>query len=113
MAPFRVSYVKHTTTYANKLYDVDGFMLLDDENKPVNIFTVKMKDMLARGKIVCYHKPGRPGYRYFCTSKGQQESFCRARQRGMTTSTTPYHVYPDEPGCVLPFEIMGTRSTCP
>jgi hypothetical protein len=112
-ARYRISYTKHPTTFARHLYDVDGYPLTDEDRRPVNLFTAKMKDMLAAGKITCYHRPGRPGYRYFCTSQAQAEAFRKAREKGMTASATPYHVYPDEPGCVLPYESSKARTTAP
>lgn len=101
---FKVWYKKHPTTYAKILYDVEGKALVDEEGKPVNIFTTKMKEMLQRGSIVCYHKPGRPGYRYFCSYTSQADIFQKARRLGYTNVVGPFHVYPDEPGCILPFE---------
>lgn len=101
---FKVWYKKHSTTYARVLYDVTGRALVDEDGNTVNIFTAKMKDMLEKKAIVCHHRPGRPGYRYFCTHPSQADLFKRARRRGMTSFVGPFHVYPDEPGCVLPFE---------
>lgn len=101
---FKVWYKKHPTTYARTLYDVEGKALVDEDGNPVNIFTVKMKEMLKKGSIVCYHKPGRPGYRYFCTYKAQADIFQKARRKGVTNFVGPFHIYPDEPGCILPFE---------
>jgi hypothetical protein len=101
---FRITYDKHTSTYASILYDVEGNVLRDEHNVPVNVFTVQMKTMLDTGDIICYHVPGRPGYRYFCTTKQQGELFRKARKYGHSSSDSPYHVYPDEPGCVLPYE---------
>lgn len=101
---FKVWYQKHPTTYAKVLYDVEGHALVDENNKPVNVFSTKMKEMLEKGEITCYHKPGRPGYRYFCTYKRQADLFQKARRKGMSSSVGPFHVYPDEPGCVLPHE---------
>ena len=101
---YRITYHKHSTTYAKILYDVEGNVLRDEHNIPVNVFTVQMKNMLDNGDIICYHVPGRPGYRYFCTYKKQGELFRRSRARGQSSSTLPFHVYPDEPGCVLPYE---------
>jgi hypothetical protein len=101
---FKVWYKKHPTTYAKILYDVEGRALVDEDGNTVNIFTVKMKDMLEKGTIVCHHKPGRPGYRYFSTYNTQADLFKKARQKGMSNFVGPFHVYPDECGCVLPFE---------
>lgn len=101
---FKVWYKKHPTTYARILYDVEGHALVDENNNPVNVFTAKMKEMLEKGQITCHHKPGRPGYRYFTTYKGQADIFKKARQRGFWSSVGPFHVYPDEPGCILPHE---------
>lgn len=112
-AVFRVSYVKHPSTYARHLFDVDGHLLTDEDGRPVNVFTAKMNDLLTQKKIVCFHKPGRPGYRYFCTSKNQAEQFRRARDKGFTKVLQPYHVYPDEPGCVLPHEGKYLEPTAP
>lgn len=110
---FRISYVKHPSTYARHLFDVDGHLLTDEDGRPVNVFTAKMNDLLTQKKIVCFHRPGRPGYRYFCTSKYQADSFRQARHRGLTPSVQPYHVYPDEPGCVLPHEGKYLETTAP
>lgn len=101
---FRVSYIKHPSTYSRVLYDVDGHVLCDVEGNPINIFKPVMKDMLSQGHVICYHVPGRPGYRYFVHRKKQADDFRKAKKRGMTASTTPYHVYPDEPRSVLPNE---------
>lgn len=101
---YRITYKKHSSTYASTLYDVEGNVLRDEHNVPVNVFTTQMKTMLDNGDIICYHAPGRPGYRYFCTYKKQGELFRRCRRRGQSSSTLPFHVYPDEPGCVLPYE---------
>lgn len=101
---FRITYDKHSSTYATILYDVEGNVLRDEHNVPVNVFTVQMKTMLNNGDIICYHVPGRPGYRYFCTTKQQGELFRKARKYGHSSTDLPYHVYPDEPGCVLPYE---------
>lgn len=101
---FRITYNKHDSTYAKTLYDVEGNVLRDEHNVPVNVFTVQMKTMLDTGDIICYHVPGRPGYRYFCTTKQQGELFRKARKYGHSSYDLPYHVYPDEPGCVLPYE---------
>ncbi len=101
---FKVWYKKHPTTYAKTLYDVEGQALVDEDGNHVNIFTVKMKDMLQKGTISCHHKPGRPGYRYLCTYKTQADLFKKARQRGACNVVGPFHIYPDEPGCILPFE---------
>lgn len=101
---YRISYKKHKSTYARTLYDVEGNVLRDEHNTPVNVFTSQMKTMLENGELLCYHAPGRPGYRYFCSYKKQGDIFRQARRRGLSPSTLPYHVYPDEPGCVLPYE---------
>lgn len=101
---FRVSYAKHSTTYAKVLYDVHGHLLVDEHNAPVNVFTRAMKDMMDKGEILCYHAPGRPGHRYFCTHKKQADEFRGAKKRGFSSFDGPYHVYEDEPGTILPFE---------
>ena len=103
-AKFKTWYKKHPTTYAKILYDVEGRALVDEDGNTVNIFTVKMKELLEKKAIVCYHKPGRPGYRYFCSYKAQADLFQKARRKGTTPFVGPFHVYPDEPGCILPFE---------
>jgi len=100
----RISYTKHSTTYAKTLYDVEGHVLVDERNAPVNLFTREMKDLLSSGKIICCHSPGRPGHRYFCTNKKQGESFRRAKRQGYSSFGLPYHIYEDEPGTVLPYE---------
>jgi hypothetical protein len=101
---YKISYTKHNSTYARTLYDVEGNVLTDEKGNAVNVFMTQMKDMLEKGDIICYHVPGRPGYRYFCTYKKQGDIFKKSRRRGQSPSTLPYHVYPDEPGCILPYE---------
>ncbi len=101
---YRLSYVKHPSTYCKTLHDVDGHVLVDDDGRPVNIFMLSMKEMMLKGSLICYHVPGRPGYRYFVSTKQQGEDFRQAKQRGHSKSTLPYHIYPDEPGCYLASE---------
>lgn len=101
---FKIQYAKHPTTYARTLFDVEGRVLVDEDGNPVNIFTPKMKELMTKKSIVCHHRPGRPGYRYFTVHSKQADLFKKARARGTTPFIGPYHVYPDEPGCILPFE---------
>ena len=101
---FRVAYFKHPSTLARHLYDVEGRLLRDDDGKPLNVWTVKLKEALEKKDVVCFHAPGRPGYRYFVTYKKQGELFRKAKRTGRTAFAQPFHVYPDEPGCVLPYE---------
>ena len=100
----RISYVKHPSTYAKTLVDVEGQKLVDEYNTPLNIFSREMKDMLAKGKLICYHASGRPGHRYFVHTKRQGEFFRLAKKRGYSSFEEPFHVYEDEPGLVLPYE---------
>lgn len=101
---FRISYTKHSSTYAKTLYDVEGHVLVDERNVPVNVFSRTMKEMLERGELICFHSPGRPGHRYFVTHKKQGEDFRRAKKRGYSSFSSPYHIYEDEAGTILPFE---------
>lgn len=101
---FRVSYTVHTTTYAKTLYDVDGNLLVDERNVPVNVFKREMKEMMDRGDLICFHAPGKPGHRYFVTHKQQGEEFRKAKRTGFSSNPNSFHVYEDEPGLVLPFE---------
>lgn len=103
----RVSYIKHATTYAKTLMDVEGHVLLDAYNKPLNIFSKEMKDMLAKGTLICYHSSGRPGHRYFVHTKRQGEFFRLAKKQGYSSFEEPFHVYEDEPGLILPYEGGG------
>jgi hypothetical protein len=103
-ARHRVAYIKHPSTLARRLYDVEGRLLTDEHGKPVNVWTVELKEMLEKREITCFHAPGRPGYRYFVTYKKQGDYFRKAKRIGRTAFPQPYHVYPDEPGCVLPYE---------
>jgi hypothetical protein len=107
---FKIAYTKHMSTYARVLFDVEGHVLRDEEGSPLNIFRSKMKDMLADKRVTCFHVPGRPGYRYFVVSQKQADDFRRAKRRGYMPSSLPYHVYPDEPGSILPHEPDGART---
>ncbi len=102
---FPVRYLKHKTTYARVLYDVDGFPLLDEQGKSLNIFRHRMKELLEQKVITCMHDIyNRPGYRYFIRDKNQRDRFVRDRDRGYTTRRHTYHIYPDEPGVIMPHE---------
>jgi hypothetical protein len=100
----RISYVKHPSTYAKTLVDVEGHKLVGEDNVPLNIFSREMKEMLAKGTLLCYHASGRPGHRYFVHTKRQGEFFRLAKKRGYSSNDEPFHVYEDEPGLVLPYE---------
>ena len=100
----RISYTKHPSTYAKTLVDVEGHRLVGENNVPLNIFSREMKEMLAKGTLICYHASGRPGHRYFVHTKRQGEFFRLAKKRGYSSNDEPFHVYEDEPGLVLPYE---------
>ena len=102
---YRTVYVKHPSTMARRLYDVNGRLIETPTGKPANLYSLEFKEMLDKKKIRCIHNVrNRPGYRYFVTYKAQQDMFIEARDSGFSTVRQAYHVYPDEPGLVLPHE---------
>lgn len=103
---YRTTYVQHPSTYTSRLYDVNGRLLLTPTGKFANVMSLEFKEMLDKKQVRCIHNVRhRPGYRYFISSKAQQETFTRARDTGLSYLRTPYHIYPDEPGVVLPFQV--------
>ena len=103
--PFRIRYTRHTTTYGKTLYDVDGRPILDEHGNRLNLWTPALKDYLAKGQVKCIHVcMQRPGYRFFVVNEQQRQEFVDSRDRGWMPYDTPYHIYEDEPGVMLPYE---------
>lgn len=104
-------FVLHPSTLGKKLYDVEGKLLTDKEDHAVNVWDTRLKEMLSCKAVRCIHVPGRPGYRYFIRSEAQQKDFLQARETGYTTHChSRFHLYPDEPGLVLPCEQRRKKS---
>ena len=91
---FQVKYRLHWNVYADRLYDVDGDLLINDSGKELNFFMREMRELLEDGKIRVIHNI-RIGYRYFITSLEQEARFLREKEYGSEEPTT-YHIYPDE-----------------
>lgn len=83
------------STYASVLYDVEGNPLKNMTGDFLNVRTSAMKSAFDEGSLRLIHCMKEPGYRYFVTSKSQEENFKIHRDVGATRKVT-YHVYVDE-----------------
>jgi hypothetical protein len=91
---YKVRWVKHPSTYAYILYDLQGTPLLDDHGKPMNIRTVALKEALQQKKVRWHHKPGRPGHGFFTHNKLRQIKLFRdAIEKGLCATPSPLVVY--------------------
>lgn len=92
---YHVRLFNHGSLYARSLYDVDGFLLQDEEGNKLNVYTQAMNEAFISKKIRLIHKVSEPGYSYFVTSEEQYRRFEFERENG-SRERTLYHVYADE-----------------
>ena len=83
------------STYGRMLRDVEGFTLVDDEGKLLNVYTRSMKQMMDTGRIRAIRSI-RNGYLYFVTCDFQRRRFQDERQNGSINRNTTYYVYMDK-----------------
>lgn len=83
------------STYARRLYDVDGFTLTDEEGELLNVYTKKMQDALESGRLRAIRSL-RNNYLYFIRKETQRQRFLHEREKGSTQRKITYYVYFDK-----------------
>lgn len=84
------------STYARKLYDVDGFVLLGDDGSLLNVYNKAMKRAFDNKKIRVIHNM-KGEYVYFITSESQRQRFINERENGCPDlHDRTYYIYRDE-----------------
>lgn len=84
------------STYARKLYDVDGFVLMDETTGDfLHVYTRLMKDAFDSGRLRVIHNV-REGYVYFITNDEQSRRFQEERKEGSDIRGVTYYVYMDK-----------------
>ena len=94
-----VRLVDHCNLYAKYLYDVDGKILINSDNKFLNVHNERLEDALKSKEIRFYRNSTMANvcYRYFITSDEQRERFHEDRIYGSDEGPNKaYHVYVDE-----------------
>lgn len=82
--------------FQKTLRDVTGSLLLSPTNgRPLNMFSVELRDLLEEGKIRVIHRVD-PGYVYFVTNTYDERMFQSDRDNGSEFPYTEYYVYFDE-----------------
>lgn len=82
------------STYSRRLRDVDGFYLVNDNGKLLNVYTKEMKDAFESGALRAIHNV-RDGYVYFVQHDEQIRRFKREREEGSDLVNIDYFVYYD------------------
>jgi hypothetical protein len=83
------------STYNTTLYDVDGFVLMNENGEKLNVFTLAMKDEMESGRIRAIRSLKDGGYVYFITHPYQLERFRSERDYGSIRYQVKYYVYRD------------------
>lgn len=84
------------STYARKLYDVDGFVLLGDDGSLLNVYNKAMKRAFDNKKLRVIHNM-KGEYVYFITSESQRQRFINERENGCPDlHDRTYYIYRDE-----------------
>lgn len=94
-----MSLCDHGSVYAKILYDVDGNILVDSQNRMMNVYRDTLGQALANKEVRLFRNSsmGSICYRYFTTSSAQRDRFLFDREIGSTTGpNVKYHVYVDE-----------------
>lgn len=92
---YRVAIKDRGSTYASRLYDVDGFVLMDDDGNFLNVFNATMKQYLDEQKIRAIRSI-KEGYLYFIQHDEQRRRFKHERVYGSEFEHMKYHVYRDK-----------------
>lgn len=92
---YRVSIKDCGSTYARRLYDVDGFVLQDDEGNFINVYSKEMRNMIDQGRIRAIRSL-RNNYLYFITYDAQRRRFKEEREIGSKHQRVTYYVYRDK-----------------
>lgn len=89
----------HKNIHSRILYDVEGNILTDTNNKIINIFMPEFEDMMKKKELRLFRNSTMKSlcYRYFITSQQQLYKFWDDRSWGNTESPNKtYHVYVDD-----------------
>jgi len=83
------------SVYARRLYDVDGFPLLDFETaEPLHLSDARIEEYFNNKLIRCIRHPDED-YRYFVQSEQQKQRFIRERTEGTTRRLFGHYIYRD------------------
>jgi hypothetical protein len=77
-----------------RLFDVDGFLLVDDDNRPLHVYNPQLRDHFRDGRIRCIRSSPH-GYRYFIRNEEQRQRFVYERVVGSQFRGTTYWIYRD------------------
>lgn len=84
------------STYAKKLYDVDGFVLLGDDGSLLNVYNKAMKRAFDNKKLRVIHNM-KGEYVYFITSESQRQRFINERENGCPdVDDRTYYIYKND-----------------
>lgn len=94
-----VRFRDHKNICAKYLYDVDGHILVNEDNKILNVNTPRLQDAFHTGMVRLFRNSTQHNitYRYFVTSKQQLLSFWEQRKYGSPEGPNKcFHVYVDD-----------------
>lgn len=93
----KVSLIDHLDVYSRILYDVEGNILVNNENIVMNVYKPEMKEALENKCIRVMRNSTMSDicYRYFVINDQQTQTFNRERQWGSKSPNKSYHVYVD------------------
>lgn len=77
-----------------QLQDVDGHELFMEDGRKLTLCTKGVRELFETGRLRCVYNL-RKGYRYFVTSRIQQELFQDERVRGSPYFATRFYIYRD------------------
>lgn len=82
------------STNQRRLFDVDGFLLLDDDNRPLHIYNPQIRRIFRERRLRLIRSSAN-GYRYFIRNEEQRQRFLYERVVGSQFRGTTYWVYRD------------------
>jgi len=82
------------SVYAQRLFDVEGKMLVDEDYNPISLHNPGIMEEFNNKKIRCIRHPDND-YRYFITSERQKQRFIKEREEGSETRLTVFYIYRD------------------
>jgi len=99
--------------YRGTLYDIDGFTLIGNSGRNLNVYRHEMTEAFNNGQLRFLHRVT-PGYRFSVTSLAQYNNFINARNNKwrLPTENNHFYVYDDTDcdythshfdGCILNF----------
>lgn len=96
---WHVHFKDHVDTNAKYLYDVDGKILVDDNNKILNVYRDNLEVALRTGQVRIFRNSTHHNicYRYFVRNNDQLYNFWEERRYGSLDGPNKwFHVYVDE-----------------